>query len=293
MSQPAKRPVSMIGNQESTLGELISNINSISSLPLIYNRLNDAINHPRTSVKDIAQIISEDPGLTARILKLANSTMYGFSGVDSISRAVTLIGTRELRDLALATSVLNNFPSIPDDLLNMEKYRQHSLACGAYARNIAVYLREPSIEKFFVAGILHDIGHLVMCAIVPDSVRLICDRSEDNAVCRVENDVLGFDHAAVGGELLTSWKIPRNISELVSFHHSPADCVQYPTGATIVHLAELTCLALGYCPDMEINIPPLDEIAYEKLKFPNGAIETIVQQTEGQLAEVFTILLES
>lgn len=277
-----------------TLEQLIAQTSTICSPPLIYNRLNDAIGHPRTSVKDIAQIISEDPGLTARILKMANSPLYGNMKVDSISRAVTLIGTREIRDLSLAALVIHSFPGIPEDLLNVSKYWKHSVACGVVARNLAIYLRETSIERFFVAGILHDMGQIILCILNPQIVKklfTLCN-TEQLPIFTVEQNYLGFDHAKVAGELLDSWKIPLNIVELVAHHHTPSNSVTHSRDATIIHIADIISQALEYGANAEMHITPLDLDAWNSLQLPLSAVETVIKQSELQLKDIFAILLE-
>jgi len=145
------------------LASLISDNLKIFSLPSIFLRLDDAINDLRSSVTDIGNIISEDQGLTVRMLKLANSPLYGFpSKIETISKAVLIIGTKQIRDLTLATSMLQVFKGIPEDFITMETFWRHSIACGVIARIIAGYRREPNVETFFTAGILHDIGRLIM-----------------------------------------------------------------------------------------------------------------------------------
>ena len=119
-----------------TLDLLVEETSTVYSLPLFYERLNEAINHPRCSTYDISRIITEDQGLTARLLRLANSPMFGcYAKVDSITKAVTIIGTQQLRDLALAASVMGIFRDIPEDLLNMTSFWRHSIACGIIARH--------------------------------------------------------------------------------------------------------------------------------------------------------------
>src|SRR6185369_4373539 len=114
-----------------TLDRLVDETSTVYSLPLFYERLNETINHPRSSIDDISKIITEDQGLTARLRRLANSPMFGcYARVDSITKAVTTIGTQQLRDLALAASVMGVFKGIPDDLLNMTSYWRHCIACG-------------------------------------------------------------------------------------------------------------------------------------------------------------------
>lgn len=282
-------------NNSPSLDQLIAQTREISSPPLIYNRLNDAVNHPRSSIKDIAQIISEDPGLTARILKLANSPLYSCSHIDSISRAVTLLGTREIRDISLALSIVKCFPEIPEDLFCLRNHWCHSIACGVMARNIATFLREPSIERFFVAGILHDIGQIVLCTAIPEIIMQILKQIEKQPqdLCFAENEKLGFDHAELGGKLLNSWGIPANISELVRFHHTPSKSCEYQRDATIIHLADVICQALTYGSNSEIYVTRLDAEAYKNLNLPLGEIETIVNQSDLQLEEVFPIVLEA
>ena len=217
-----------------TLEMLVDRTSTVYSLPLFYDRLNEAINHPRTSVNDIARIITEDQGLTARLLRLANSPMFGWFGkVDSINRAVTIIGTQQLRDLALAASVMGVFRGIPPELMDMPGFWRHSIACGIIARTLAVWRRDTNVERFFVAGMLHDVGQIIMAVAVPDLVRDILVESRETAeLLQVrERQRLGFDHADAGSALLKAWKIPANIVEPVECHHRPGRAEQYPLEA--------------------------------------------------------------
>ncbi len=284
----------MVPDSLPTLDEIVDNTSTICSPPLSYNRLNEAINHPKTTINEIAQIISEDAGLTAQVLKLVNSPLYSFSKIDSISRAVTLLGTKEIRDLALTASLVQTFPGISEDLLNMQMYWRHSVACGVVSRNIAIYLREPSIERFFVAGILHDIGQLVLCSLIPETVKHLTKESleQEQTLCNAEQTYLNFDHSELGGALLKSWGIPQNIYDLVAHHHNPSQSLMYPRDATIVHLADITCQALTYGLTAEVRITSLDEDAYDNLNLPASSIATIVQQSELQLKGICSILLE-
>jgi len=124
------------------LQRLVNQTEAAYSLPLIYERLTSVINHPRSSIADITRIISEDQGLTARLLKLANSPLFGhFSRIDSIGMAATIIGTQQLQALALAVSVMEVFIGIPEELICMKSFWRHSIACGIVARALATYRR--------------------------------------------------------------------------------------------------------------------------------------------------------
>lgn len=285
----------MVFNVLPTLDEIVANTSTICSPPVSYNRLNDAISHPETTINEIVQIISEDAGLTAQVLKLVNSPLYSFSKIDSIGRAVTLLGTKEIRDLALTISMIQAFPKISENLLDMQMYWRHSVACGVVSRNIATFLREPSIERFFVAGILHDIGQLVMCSSIPEMVKHIAIKTveKEQTLCDAEHSCLSFDHSELGGALLKSWGIPQNIYDLVAHHHQPSQSQLYSREATIIHVADIMCQALTYGLTAEIRITSFDEEAYASLNLPVSAIATIIQQSELQFNGISSILLEA
>jgi HD-like signal output (HDOD) protein len=279
-----------------TLEWLVGETYTVYSLPLFYERLTETINHPCSSIADIAKIITEDQGLTARLLKLANSPMFGYySEIDSIHKAVTIIGTQQLRDMVLAVSVIEVFTNIPEELINMKSFWQHSIACGIIARALATYRREPNVERFFAAGILHDVGQLVMCTTIPDIVRemLSISRQENALHFSTELAHLGFTHATVGGEVFRKWKIPVSIAEPVACHHNPTKAHMFPLEAAVVHLADSICLAMGLGCSGERLVPPLNPVAWNRLDIPAGALATIVKQVESQLEETFAILGDS
>lgn len=278
-----------------TLKRLVDETETVYSLPFFYDRLNEAINHPRSSVGDISRIITEDQGLTARLLKLANSPMFGYHArVDSITKAVTIIGTQQLRDLALAASVMGIFKGIPEELMNMTSFWKHSIACGIVARALATWRRELNVERFFVAGILHDVGQLVMCTSIPDTVRemLVESREREALHFVTERGRLGFDHAAVGGALLKKWKIPPTVAEPVTCHHRPAAAEQFPQETALIHVADVICQGLEFGFSGEWYVPPLDPAAWERLGMPVSTLGTILKQAEPQLEETFAILAE-
>ncbi len=276
-----------------TLTELISATQEISSPPLIYSRLNEAINHPRTSVNDIAKIISEDPGLTARVLKLANSPLYGPLQVDSINRAVTLIGTKEIRDIGLCLSLICSFPEVPEEDLCLHNHWRHSIACGVIAKNIAIFLHEPSVERFFVAGCLHDIGQMVLCSSVPRISRRNVEAAErqNMPLNEIEQEQFGFDHAFLGGELLRSWNIPENIAALVHYHHAPSQSRSHFYDAGIIHLADIVSQVFEYGSNTEKKVARLDRKAYAQLNISFNHSAEIIAQAEQQIDEIFSILV--
>lgn len=268
---------------------LIQGVSEVPSLPMFYSKLDEAINHPRSSITDIAKIISEDQGLAARILKLANSPLFGyFSKIDTITQAVTIIGVQQVRDLSLAISVMGIFNGIPEDLITMETFWKHSIGCGLTARVLATSQRDPNLERFFVAGILHDIGRLVMFLRIPDLCRemLEISQKEQISLFEAERQRLGFDHAAVGGALLRMWKIPARVVEPVEFHHSCNFAGQYPRETAMLHCADMIthAMELGFSGD-EIA-PRLDQAAWERLSISPFQIPTLIKQIDSQFDDI-------
>jgi HD-like signal output (HDOD) protein len=274
--------------------ELLTGYVEISSLPLVYTRLNDAINNPRASISDIARIISEDAGLTARLLRIVNSAFYGIpTRVESIARAVTIIGTHELRALALATSVTTMFKGIPEDLANMDLFWRHSIACGVAARILATFRRVPNAERFFIAGVLHDIGRLVMYIKIPDQSReaIVRSREVGEPLYVSEREVIGFGHASLGSLLLGAWRFPSGLEEAVGFHHNPNGAARYPLEASIVHLADIICHAMQFGTSGEQFVPPMEKEAWDQVGLPVSILPPVLVQLENQFEDVVRTML--
>ncbi len=283
----------MSANTTITLEELLSDVSSVPSLPMLYSRLDETINHPRSSISDIAKVLSEDQGLAARILKLANSPLFGyFSKIDTITQAVTIIGIQQVRDLALAISVIGLFKGLPEDLITMERFWRHSIGAALAARVLATSQRETNLERFFVAGILHDIGRLVLFTQLPDVSREIIDiaNNEQRCLYEVERQRLGFDHADVGGALLRRWKLPLRVAEPVEFHHRCNRSEQFPRESAILHCADLLAHALELDESGNNTVPPLTSGSWERLAISPFQLPLIVAQIDSQLNGITSAL---
>ena len=268
--------------------ELVNGALEVPSLPMIFTRIDESVNNPRSSLADIGKIISEDSSLTARLLKIVNSAFYSFpSKIETISRAVTIVGTQQLRDLALATSVMKLFQGIPPEQMDMEAFWKHSIGCGVTARVLATYRREANVERFFVAGILHDIGRLILCMKDPDWMKMAITRcrNNDELLFKIEYEELGFDHAAVGRVLLQNWKLPASLEETVAFHHNPEAATRYPIEAAIIHVADVISHVLQLGNSGERFVPPLSSNAWERLQMTPSQLASLCEQVDRQYQE--------
>jgi len=144
--------------------DIVKDINRLVSLPEVCHRLHELLEDPRKNSTDIARLIAQDADLTARLLKIANSSLYGYGGrINSLERAISLIGTSELLVLVLATSSVMTFPKIPGEFFNMASFWRHSVYSGVVARLLAQRCHVLHPERLFIAGLLHDIGLFALC----------------------------------------------------------------------------------------------------------------------------------
>lgn len=266
----------------------------VPSLPRIYGRLAEALDNPRASSGHIAEIIGGDAGLSARLLRLVNSAFYCFPArVESISHAVTLVGTEQIRELALATSILRVFSGIPADLVDMESFWLHGVSTGVAARALAVERREPSAERLFVGGVLHDVGRLFMYRAWPDTARCALNRAKQTSapLMEVERAEFGFDHATAGGLVLEAWRLSPALVEMTRHHHEPLAAVDHALDVAAVHVADViaTALELGHSGDRAV--PRLCREAWDRLELPASAVTTIAPRVEQQVDEVRRSLL--
>jgi HD-like signal output (HDOD) protein len=267
---------------------LVQGTVTLCSPPQIFARVSEVIHNPRSSVADIARIISEDQGLTTRILKLANSPLYAFPArIATASHAVTVLGTQQISDLVLASSLIRLFKGISKELIDMDSFWCHSISCGLVARTIATYRREPNVERFFAAGIIHDIGRLIMYTKMPEESRELLEKGQraTRPLYEEERGRFGFDHAAVGGALLKAWKLPRSLEEMVSFHHTPSQAKQFPVDVAVVHVADVVTHAMQLGSSGEQCVPPLAPLAWDRLEVSATILTGLISRVDEQYAE--------
>lgn len=273
--------------------EIVTGILHLASLPEVFLRVNEMIDNPHYSAADIGRVISQDAGLTARLLKIVNSSFYGFpSKIDTVSRAITIIGTHDLRDLILATSVVKLFSGLPNDIVTMDSFWRHSIGCALVARGLAARRGEPHTERFFVEGLLHDVGSLLIYRKIPELAReaLLRASNDNETLCQAERSVMGFDHAAVGGELLRAWKLPTHLEEAVAFHHTPSMARQFPLDAAITHIANIIASAVQFGSSGSRYVAPFESAAWDLVGLSGEVVEPVVIEAETQFSEALRLI---
>ena len=277
-----------VGNRKRDLASLLEEDVALVSLPHIFTEINRVISDPRSSAVHVADVISKDPNLTARLLRIVNSAFYGFpSKIDTISRAVTVLGSKELSTLALGTSVLNIFNDIPADLVDMKSFWEHSVACGAAARMIGSYKNIANTERLFVSGLLHDIGRIIIYKNFPSAGRemLLYAQQSECLLRSAEQEVLGFDHGQIGAMLMQKWKLPVILEQALGYHHRPTQS-QHPLEAGLVHIADILINALMIGTSGERFVPPVIPEVWTDLGLSTEIFTKSVQLVDRQVAEI-------
>ncbi|UZP67906.1 HDOD domain-containing protein [Desulfovibrio mangrovi] len=264
----------------------------LGSLPSVFHKLVEVVNDSRSSATDVAEVIANDTDLVARLLRVVNSPFYGMTAkVDTISRAVTVVGSNQLVSLAMGISIVASFKGIPEHLVSMRDFWEHSIACGMAARILASYRRMPNTERFFVAGMLHDIGRLIMFKIAPDhSTHLFHTAySEHRIVQQCEKEVMGFTHDRLGGLLLKAWRCPVSLEKNVRYHHLPGMAPTVPEAA-IMCVADVVANAFRFGSSGERLVPVLSRETWDCLELPVSVLGQTVLQLDYQVSEIVRLM---
>ncbi len=281
------------------LGDLRKKIDlteiKLPEIPAIIYELNEVIAAPLTSAQDIARIVNKSPSIAALLLRVVNSAFYGFpSRIDSITRAVTLIGSKEITKLALGISTMRIFKSIPGGAVDMNAFIRHSLACGILARVMAAHKNIQQTEQLFISGLLHDIGRLIIYKYFPDQARSIFSQipNQDRSLLEAEKDILGWNHARIGKYLLEKWKLPLSLENAVYHHHQPLRGKD-PVSTTLVHMADIMANSLGIGTSGAGGISGFDEEAWENFGLPPATFKGIIQQAMHQFTPLESIFTDT
>ncbi|MCP4688770.1 MAG: HDOD domain-containing protein [Desulfobacterales bacterium] len=278
-----------------TVKKLIFKAKDIVSLPDIYQKLMEKVKNPQCSADDVAGVITHDPGLTARLLRVVNSAFYSFpSKIETVSRGVTILGTNELCDLALATSVMKMFDKTLKGIVDMNLFWSHSIACGAFARKLAMSHRETNVERYFVMGILHDIGRLILYSNAADLMRLAINNASrgKKALHVTEKKIMSFNHADVGGALLKAWNLPPGQQEAVLCHHSPLMARRFPLESSILHVADVLTTAMCFGRSGNAMGASLSTAAWDRLAIDPSALAGMVDEVDVEVSDLQNIFLD-
>ncbi|HEY3308578.1 MAG TPA: HDOD domain-containing protein [Desulfuromonadaceae bacterium] len=270
------------------LKKIIMDTKTLPTLPGVINKLNSLSENDKSSVQEMAKVVSSDQVLSARILRLANSPSYGFYRVSTISNAMILLGVNVVRSLALSSSIFEIMEKTSIGLW------EHSLGVGVAANLLARKLGLPECEEISTAALLHDIGKVIINLKCSEAETLICRTINDRQVYmwEAEREIIDTDHAEVGGWLAKSWFLPDKLSEPIAFHHDVNFSVNHRIKTSVVHVADVLIKASGFGDSGDGYVPQIQRIAWDTLKLDEQFLAEVVEELEDKLVEVKNFSLE-
>jgi putative nucleotidyltransferase with HDIG domain len=241
--------------------KVTESIISLPTLPTVVSKMIELVDNPKTSAASLARLISTDQALTAKILKLANSAYYGFPReISTVNMAIVVLGFNTVKDMGLSLSVFQVFKdSEGDKSFDVSKFWEHCIGCGAAARMMARRLKYRFVGEAFVAGLLHDIGKVILNQYVHKEFMEIIGAAAvgEMTLDEAEEKIIGTGHAQVGSWLAEKWNLPKLIVESIAFHHAPWEAKAEPELVAIVNIANYLChcCKIGYS-GRQNSLPP-------------------------------------
>jgi len=220
--------------------EIVAANDHLNTLPAIYTRIREELESEDGSLPEITRLVTHDAAISGRILQVVNSPLYGFAGqIDSVMRAVQLLGMQQVHDLVLAMSIGEMFDGIDSKQMNMRVFWRLGVLRGLAARVVARRCGLLDAERMFVVGLLASLGHLLLYLTVPEA-SLAAQRESDEtgqALNEIERRLIGADDAEVCCALLEGWHLPRNFGPIVGGQHRPVLAGEHSFEAAILYLA--------------------------------------------------------
>lgn len=232
-----------------TKSEILARIHQIPPMPEISRMILALVNDPRSSASDIVEIVRHDQSLTANVLKLCNSAYFGLRRkIDSLSTAVVLVGHRHMVELVMISNCIHLFRSGHNGyLLAKNQQWMHSISTALLSQILLKRLGYPSDHAVYTAALLHDVGKIILDEAMRSEYGPVLDKVAEQKVSyhSAERDLLGTDHAEIGGYLMESWNLPKNIVDGIRFHHAPKSFFDPKDISSIINLCDLICLEAG------------------------------------------------
>ena len=261
----------------------LRSVKNLPTLPGIVIKLSKMAEDPDTTTDQMGKVISKDHILAAKLLKLVNSAFYGFpQRISSISSAIILLGFNVIKSLIISASI---FEFMEDQDLELW---EHSLGCAVVSSVLAKRLGVSEPEEISTAGLIHDLGKVAIKMELPEEFEKIhcLVRKRGISTLEAEREILGLDHAEVGGWLTKSWNLPTKLIEPIVCHHDPRTSKNEQIASSIVHFSDIVIRGWGYGHADDIWVPPLNKRAWTILNMVPEDLDQIIEEVEEKLWEV-------
>lgn len=285
--------------KKNTPEALVASVVHLIGLPSVYARLDEILKDPNHTRDDIANVVSIEPVLCARILRVINSSYYALpKSVENIATAINLIGEYDIRNMVLVTSVVNSMSSLVDDGIDIFVFWQHSIRCGIAVRLLAKKYTEMDPELLFLCGLLHDLGQLLIYKKEPELSATVSWYviNEGRERYQVEQELLGFDHAEVAALLLEYWGLSEKIYTIITRHHQ-VDDKHYYKEAKLLSLAD----HLSHFLELDDNLaniyfetlPKIIKSSLSELSIQKEALFELLSEVKEQSQAIEDIIIKA
>lgn len=268
------------------IDKLIDSIREFPTLPTIYSALLDVLSNPFSTVKDVTDIIMRDQSVTSKIIKIANSPVFGISTkVDTISQAIFFLGFNEIKNIVLTVSVMKIFSNTKNfTYFNFIDLWKHSIAVGVITRILGSKLGIKNVENYFISGLLHDLGKLVFYKIFGEEYAKILRYAYDNfeEIRDLEKKTFGITHEIAGEILAEKWRFSSAMRDVIKYHFFFRRNNQDDTLIACVHLANMLAIAMNLGNSGS-------NIVYQ----PNYDIWNIINLPEGALTAMYDEIIDT
>lgn len=273
------------------LEALQARVVQLPPLPEVVNVMMQALNREDASIARCADLLQRDPALTARVLRLANSAFYGVPGrVASVHNAINLIGLRSLRSLVATVALTQQFPAAPGSAAALGVFWRHTVAVAFASRALAA-AHGLDEELAYTAGLLHDVGRLVLAAHFPAAHAAVLQAARQaGGGPLLEREVTGTDHAEVGALVAAHWHLPAAVVDVIARHHRPDEAATACTLLDVVHVADVLAHGLGHTHEARPNPPPAQPGPWHRVGLERLPQDALVQQVQAAVADTCTAL---
>lgn len=276
----------------------IESVSDLPTLPSVANEIIALAASPRTNAADVGKMIEQDQALTAKVLKLVNSSFYGFPGqIKSIQHAVVIIGFNKVKNVVLTASVFDLSKGRTANQLDIPRFWEHSLGTAIAAQSLVPELGgDVAPEDVFVGGLIHDIGKLIMDLYLPQEYAKVVGAVEEQGILirQAEKEQLGFDHATVGDWIGQRWKLPPLLHSAIRFHHTPGKARENREMVAAVHLGDILARALLIGNGGDSRIPEIDPGTWQQYNLQPSFLDKVLPNIIGELrkAQEFFHMIE-
>lgn len=275
-------------DKRAEIQSIIRDTKSLPTLPGIITKLGSLADNDKISSQEMARVVSADQVLSAKVLRLVNSAFYGFPGrVSTVSNALILLGVNVVKSLAITSSIFEIMEK------NVVGLWEHSMGVAVAANTIAKKLNLPEAEETATAALLHDIGKVIIKIKFKDDYEQFSALIAKGMTMReAERELLGTDHAEIGGWLTNSWLLPEKLIEPVSCHHDVEKSLAHQTKTAVVHVADVLIKASGFGFSGDDLVPRIHPVAWSRLNLNEQLLETIIAEVEEKLVATKNFSLE-